>query len=105
MTAQLARCILRIIAVVTMLIGVIGISSAIVAAYGFKYLAATMSLGLEVNGTAANAGFLGTAEWLVVVGWGFVLWQVSRGLARLILSEPAPVPAQPQAIRSETARS
>ena len=89
MNTQLARCILRILAVVTMLIGAIGISSAIVAAYAIKYLAATMSPGLEVNATAANAGLLGTAAWLVVVGWGFALFQVSPGLARLVVSEPA----------------
>jgi hypothetical protein len=90
MSTQSVRCVLRIIAAVTVLVGAIGVSTTLVAVYGIHFVSQSTVPDVYVRGTVASMGLLGVFTWFVVIAWGLAFYQVSGGLARLITSEPEP---------------
>jgi hypothetical protein len=88
MTTANVRSILRIVAVVTILVGGIGVSTSIFATYAIRQL--TSGDGLQIQSSVSSAGWLSILSRFFVCAWGVGLYQLSPGLARHITSEPQP---------------
>ena len=99
MSTQSVRSLLRIVAVLTILVGGIGVSTAIIGSFAIRQLMQSASEGLSVQSSVGSAGLFAILSWLVVVAWGAALYQLSPGIARHITSEPEPEPVAPKRVR------
>ena len=103
MSTQNVRSILRTVAVLTILVGGIGVSVSMIGAIAIKQLMESASEGLSLQHSVTSAGFYGVLSWLAVVGWGAALYHLSPVIARHITSEPAET--SQVSLRSETRRT
>ncbi|MBK7644072.1 MAG: hypothetical protein IPJ19_13645 [Planctomycetes bacterium] len=88
MSTQTVRSILRIVAVVTVFVGLLGFSTALVGAFSVRWFANSISNEFDLRQSVASVGLFGAISWFVVMAWGCALFQMSQGLARLVASEP-----------------
>jgi hypothetical protein len=98
MSTQTVRSMLRFVAVVTILVGGIGVSTTIIGSFASRQLMERLSEGLRVQSSVGSAGLFGILSWLVVVAWGAALYQLSPGIAHHITSEPEPEPVEPKRV-------
>ena len=93
MSTHAVRSILRIVAVVTVLVGAIGVSTSIIAGFAMSAAIQSTAEGLSIHRDLSSVGVYAALTWLVVIFWGVVLWNVSAGLARYLVSEPDGAPS------------
>ena len=103
MSTQNVRSFLRIVAVVTMLVGGIGVSTAMIASIAMREMMQSVSEGVSVQHSVTSVGFFGVLCWLAVLGWGAAMYQMSPWIARHITSEPEQAPDV--SLRGEARRS
>ena len=87
MSTQNVRSILRIVAVLTILVGGIGVSTSLIAAFAIQTFVSAD--GPAIQHSVAGIGWIGMLSWVAVVAWGMGLYQLSPGIAHHITSEPA----------------
>jgi len=103
MSMQTVRSILRIVAVVTMLVGGIGVSVSMIGAVAIQQLMQSASEGASVQHSVMSAGLFGVLSWLAVLGWGAAFYKMSPAIARLITSEPEAAGSQSKPVARESA--
>lgn len=84
MQEETIRSILRLLAVVTMLVGVSLASATLVSLVGASSAAAAPGLQVQVTGMVAEMGFYAVLSYAVVAAWGLVLYLLSEKLAAKI---------------------
>jgi hypothetical protein len=88
MTEGTARSILRILAVVTMLVGAILTTSTAVGFLATRstFQGAVGNMDVQVTGAIAEMGFYAVLAYVLVIAWGAVLYASSPSLARNIVA-------------------
>ncbi|MBL8857106.1 MAG: hypothetical protein JNL28_01195 [Planctomycetes bacterium] len=94
MTTQTVRSILRLVAVLTVFVGGIGIWTSVISAFAFRQFVVNAMDSMEVHASLAGAGWFGVLSWSVVAAGGGVFYALSAGIARHVTGESvAPVRA------------
>jgi hypothetical protein len=88
MTTANVRSILRIVAVITILVGDIGASTVAIGVLSMNRLMESTSGGADLHLSVSSMGGYAVLTWLVVAGWGVALYLFSPAIARHITSEP-----------------
>ncbi|HVS10925.1 MAG TPA: hypothetical protein VMS76_13740 [Planctomycetota bacterium] len=86
MTESTVRSILRIVAMVTILIGNILTTSTFVGLLATRSTLQGATMDVQVSGVVAEMGFYAVLGHALVIGWGLVLYATSPRLARHIVS-------------------
>jgi hypothetical protein len=88
MSTSTVRTVLRIVAVVTVLVGWIGVSIGVIGLWGMNKVMQTAIPGGELSFSMTSMSGYAILSWLVVPTWGFLLYAASPMLARHITSDP-----------------
>jgi hypothetical protein len=105
MNTASVRSILRIVAVITILVGDIGASTVAISTLGVSRFMESASQGTDLHMSVSGMGGYAVLAWLVVAAWGAALYVLSPFIARHITSEPGQRPALREPLaRGETAR-
>lgn len=102
MSTQVVRTILRIVAVLLVFAGVLGVSLTLVGAFGAVVLSSTLRMDVLRGADVSGVTLYGALMWCVPIFWGCALFQLSPGLARFVMSEPAERPEIAPVLRPGT---
>ncbi len=89
MSTQLVRTILRLVAVFTVFVGVLGASTTLLGAFAMVFVADNVARDTGFRSSVGGIGLISVFTWLVAIAWGVALFHFSPGIARMVTSEPA----------------
>lgn len=88
MSTLTVRTLIRLVAVLMVVAGVVGVSIALVGAFGMLVLARSMGQDLYRGSDLSSVTLYGALIWCVPIFWGAALFQLSPAIARFVTSEP-----------------
>ncbi len=97
MSTATVRCILRIVAIVTILVGWIGMSMGLIGLWSISSLMRESNMdfqssvhgaGIDFHSSISGLGAYAILSWLVVATSGLILYVASAAIARRVTQEP-----------------